>query len=154
MRIVEKVVLSLQEKEVLYQLWNTEYPEKLSYETIDGFDLYLTSLSNTKHYLLIDEANKIKGWAFTFFRDDEDWFAILVDKNSQGSGKGSLLMEELKKNKNSLNGWVVDHENDVKQNKEQYRSPLLFYVKNGFVICNEMRIENQKISAVKINWKQ
>jgi hypothetical protein len=24
-----------------------------------------------------------------FFRDDEDWFAIRVDENSQGSGKGS-----------------------------------------------------------------
>jgi hypothetical protein len=35
MRIVDKVVLSLQEKEVLYQLWNTEYPEKLSFQTID-----------------------------------------------------------------------------------------------------------------------
>jgi hypothetical protein len=31
-----------------------------------------------------------------YFFDDEDWFAIRVDKNSQGSGKGSLLMEELK----------------------------------------------------------
>jgi GNAT superfamily N-acetyltransferase len=153
MRIVQKDVLSLQEKEVLCQLWNAEYPEKLSYESIDGFNLYLISLSNIKHYLLINEANKIKGWAFTFFRDDENWFAILVDKNTQGSGKGSLLMEELKKNINSLNGWVVDHENDVKQNKEQYKSPLLFYVKNGFVICNESRIENQKISAVKIYWK-
>jgi hypothetical protein len=39
---------------------------------------------------------------------------ILLDKNNQGSGKGSLLMEKLKKNKNSFNGWVVDHENDVK----------------------------------------
>jgi GNAT superfamily N-acetyltransferase len=153
MRIIDKVVLSLQEKEVLYQLWNTEYPAKLSHETMDCFDLYLTSLSNIKHYLLIDVENKIKGWAFTFLRDDEDWFAILVDKNSQGSGKGSLLMEALKKNKNSLNGWVVDHENDVKQNKEHYKSPLLFYAKNGFVICKESRIENQKISAVKINWK-
>jgi hypothetical protein len=92
--------------------------------------LYLTTLSKTKHYLLID--GKIKSWAFTFFRDDEDWFAIRVDKNSQGSGKGSLLMEELKR-KDSLNGLVVDHENDVKQNKEHYKSPLLFYVKNGFV---------------------
>jgi hypothetical protein len=55
--------------------------------------IYLTTLSKTKHYLLIDEANKIR-WAFTFFRDDEDWFAIRV-KNSQGSGKGSLW----KKNK-------------------------------------------------------
>jgi hypothetical protein len=32
---------------------------------------------------------------------------------------------------------VVDHENDVKQNKEHYKSPLLFYVKNGFVICKK-----------------
>jgi hypothetical protein len=61
-----------------------------------------------------------------FFRDDEDWFAIRVDKNSQGSGKGSLLMEELK---NSLNGLVVDHENDVKQNKEHYKSPCCFMSK-------------------------
>ena len=82
-----------------------------------------------KHHLLIDVENKIKGWAFTFLRDDEDWFAILVDKNSQGSGKGSLLMEALKKNKNSLNGWVVDHENDVKQNKEHYNLSCCFMLK-------------------------
>jgi hypothetical protein len=37
------------------------------------------NLIKEKHYLLIDETNKIKGWAFTF-RDDEDWFAIRVDK--------------------------------------------------------------------------
>jgi hypothetical protein len=49
------------------------------------------------HYYTDRQVNKIKGWAFTFFRDDEDWFAIRVDKNSQGSGKGSLLMEELKR---------------------------------------------------------
>jgi hypothetical protein len=93
--------------------------------------LYLTTLSKTKHYLLIDEANKKKGGHLLFFRDDEDWFAI-VDKNSQGSGKGSLLMEELK-NKDSLNGLVVDHENDVKQNKEHYKSPCCFMSK---WICN------------------
>jgi hypothetical protein len=102
MRIVDKVVLSLQEKEVLYQLWNTEYPEKLSFQTIDCF--VFNNLIKDKTLFTIDEV-KIKGWAFTFFRDDEDWFAIRVDKNSQGSGKGSLLMEELKKNKDSLNGF-------------------------------------------------
>jgi hypothetical protein len=64
-----------------------------------------------------------------YFLEMMKWFAIRVDKNSQGSGKGSLLMEELKKNKDSLNGLVVDHENDVKQKKEHYKSPLLFYVK-------------------------
>ena len=154
MEIVEKKVLSLEQKEVLCQLWNNEYPEKLSYKKTEEFDMYLNSLSNTKHYLLIVEANEIKGWAFTFLRDDEVWFAIIVDDQMQGKGKGSLLLDELKKGKNNLNGWVVDHENDSKQNGEAYTSPLLFYIKNGFTICNGTRIENEKISAVKINWNR
>jgi hypothetical protein len=58
--------------------------------------LYLTTLSKTKQHLLIDEANKIKGWAFTFLEMMKIGL-IRVDKNSQGSGKGSLLMEELKR---------------------------------------------------------
>jgi len=154
MEIVEKKVLSLEQKESLCQLWNNEYPEKLSYKKTEEFDMYLNSLSNTKHYLLIVDANKIKGWAFTFLREDEVWFAIIVDDQMQGKGKGSLLLEELKKGKNNLNGWVVDHENDSKQNGEAYISPLLFYIKNGFTICNGTRIENEKISAVKINWNR
>jgi hypothetical protein len=154
MKIIEKEVLSLQDKEVLLQLWNNEYPKQLNYQTMDEFDLYLDALSEKNHYLLIDAKDKIKGWAFTFLRNDEDWFAIILNQDVQGTGKGSALINELKKNKDSLNGWVIDHENDMKQNKEQYKSPLLFYVKNGFVICTETRIENEKMSAVKINWKQ
>ncbi|RTY88303.1 hypothetical protein [Flavobacterium sp. RSP15] len=154
MEIVEKEVLSLEQKEALCQLWNNEYPEKLSYKKTEEFDIYLNSLLNIKHYLLIDDANEIKGWAFTFLREDEVWFAIIIDDQIQGKGKGSLLLKELKKRKNNLNGWVVDHENDIKKNKEPYKSPLLFYIKNGFSICNGTRIENKKISAVKINWKR
>lgn len=154
MKIIEKEVLSLQDKEVLLQLWNNEYPKQLNYQTMDEFDLYLDGLSEKNHYLLIDDKDKIKGWAFTFLRNDEDWFAIILNQDVQGTGKRSLLINELKKKKDSLNGWVIDHENDVKQNKEKYKSPLLFYIKNGFVICTETRIENEKMSAVKINWKE
>ena len=57
-KIVPKDVLSLKEK--LCQLSNTKDPGKLSYKTIDGFDLDLTNLSNTKHSLLIDVSSKIK----------------------------------------------------------------------------------------------
>jgi predicted AAA+ superfamily ATPase len=60
---------------------NTEYPEKLSFQTIDCFDLYLTTLSKTKHYLLIDEVNKIKGWHL-LLEMMKIGFAIRVDKNS------------------------------------------------------------------------
>ena len=152
MEITRKKNLSLQDKEVLLQLWNNEYPEKLNYQTMNEFDLYLDGLSEKNHYLLIDDQSKINAWAFTFVRDNENWFAIILDGNIQGKGNGSLLMNELKKDKTSLNGWVIDHENDVKQNKEYYKSPLLFYIKNGFTIFEEIRIENQKMSGVKINW--
>jgi hypothetical protein len=27
--------------------------------------------------LLIDDENKIKGWAFTFLRENQTWFAII-----------------------------------------------------------------------------
>ena len=58
-KIVPKDVLSLKEKEELCQISNTVDPGKLSYKTIDGFDLDLTNLFKTKHSLLIEDVNKI-----------------------------------------------------------------------------------------------
>ena len=153
MKIIEKDVLTLEQKDSLMQLWNNEYPERLHLNTIEDFDLYLNGLTNTKHYLLVDDPNKIIGWTFTFLREDENWFAIILDHQIQGKGNGSLLMNEIKSKNNCLNGWVVDHENEVKQNGDFYKSPMPFYIKNGFTILAETRIENEKMSAVKINWR-
>lgn len=152
MEIIEKEILSIEEKEVLRVLWNNEYPERLHLKTLEDFDLYLNGLSNTKHYLLFDDLNKIIGWTFTFLREGEDWFAIILDSKIQGKGNGSLLINEIKKKNTSLNGWVIDNENEVKQNNEFYKSPMPFYIKQGFTILTETRIENEKMSAVKINW--
>ena len=153
MKVVEKEILSLEEKEVLRELWNEEYPARLHLKKNEDFDLYLTGLSKIKHYLLFDDSNKINGWAFTFLREDENWFAIILDHKIQGKGNGSFLINELKKNNASLNGWVIDHEDEVKQNARYYRSPMPFYIKNGFTILTAIRIENEKMSGVKINWK-
>ena len=152
MEIIEKEILSIEEKEVLRVLWNNEYPARLHLKTLEDFDLYLNGLSNTKHYLLFDDLNKIIGWTFTFLREGEDWFAIILDSKIQGKGNGSLLINEIKKKNTSLNGWVIDNENEVKQNNEFYKSPMPFYIKQGFTILTETRIENEKMSAVKINW--
>jgi GNAT superfamily N-acetyltransferase len=154
MKIIEKKGLSFPQKIALCQLWNSEFPDKLSYKKTEEFDVYLSGLSNTKHYLLIGESNEISGWAFSFIREGERWFSVLLDKESQGQGKGTLLLSELKKAESKLCGWVVDHERDFKQNGAPYKSPLLFYLKNGFTICRESRIENEKLSAVKITWLQ
>ncbi|PIF32070.1 hypothetical protein CLU81_2582 [Flavobacterium sp. 9] len=154
MKIIEKDVLTLEQKDSLMQLWNNEYPERLHLNTIEDFDLYLNGLTNTKHYLLFNDSDKIIGWTFTFLREDENWFAIILDHQIQGKGNGLLLMNEIKSKNNCLNGWVVDHENEVKQNGDFYKSPMPFYIKNGFTIIAETRIENEKMSAVKINWKR
>ncbi len=153
MKIVEKEIVSLEEKDVLREVWNKEYPLRLHLKTIEDFELYLNGISNTKHYLLLDDSDQINGWAFTFLRENENWFAIILDNKFQGKGNGSLLINELKKNNYILNGWVTDHENEVKQNNEMYKSPMAFYLKNGFTILAETRLENEKMSAVKINWK-
>jgi hypothetical protein len=153
MRIIEKQALSLDEKKILNKLWNNEYPEKIGYRELSEFEGYLDGLSNTVHYLVVNDQNQILGWAFTFLREAEDWFGIIINSEIQAKGFGILLLDELKKSKLVLNGWVIDHQNDLKQNKEPYLSPLGFYTKNGFLVHENCRIENDKISAVKIRWK-
>jgi len=138
MRIIKTEFLSLEQKDSLMQLWNNEYPIKLNLKTIADFELYLNELLKTKHYLLLDDSDEIQGWTFTFLREDENWFAIILNSEIHGKGNGSLLM--------------IDNENEVKENATLYKSPIQFYEKNGFTICKDIRIENEKLSAVKINW--
>lgn len=153
MKVVQKNIFSEEEIETLWQLRNNEYPIQFGHETFQEFEAYMNAISEMKNYLLIDAKKEIQGWAYTFFRDDEIWFAIMLNYQFQGKGYGRILLEKLKKNNKILNGWVIDHENDFKRNKENYKSPLKFYLSNGFSVLNDIRLENEKISAVKINWK-
>jgi hypothetical protein len=78
----------------------------------------------------------------------------LSDSHSfhKGKGLGSLLVERLKTENELFYGWVIDHNNDVKSNGEQYQTPMPFYLKHEFVLLNEVRMETEIISAVKIKW--
>jgi len=154
MKIIQSAFLNLEQKETAFKLWNSEYPKRICYSKISEFENYLEVLSNACHYLLIDDENQISGWAFTFVREEDIWFAIILNSKIQLKGYGSLLLEELKKNCPVLNGWVIDHQNEVKQNKQPYISPILFYTKNGFTINPDIRIKNDKISAIKIRWER
>ena len=51
------------------------------------------------------------------------------------------MLDELKQVEPILNGWVIDHENYTKLNKEVYHSPSEFYQKYNFEIINETRLE-------------
>jgi len=135
-------------------IWNNEYPKSLTFSDANGFDNYLAGLSEPVHYLLENESGDILAWACKFIRDDEKWFAIILDEKIHGQGKGTELLNALKEDETVLNAWVIDKEEAKKANGEIYKSPLNFYLKNGFVVYPEIRLENEKMSAVKISWKR
>lgn len=152
LKIIQTVELNEQANKQVFDLWNNEYPEKLSYNDLSEFDNYLQNLNNLNHFLLTKEVDLILGWALTFDRDNEKWFAIILSEKIKGKGFGRKMLDELKKIENILNGWVIDHNNDRKKNGLIYVSPLEFYEKCGFEIQNDIRLELDKISAVKIKW--
>lgn len=152
LKIITTTILSEEQKKQILDLWNREYPEKLCYNSLADFDEYFEKLTNHQHFLLTNNENKIKGWAFTFNRENEKWFAIILAEELQGKGFGRKMLDQLKEHESILNGWVIDHDNDLKKNGEFYQSPVKFYEKCDFEILNDERIELPKISAVKISW--
>lgn len=154
MKIINSAFLTDSQKESAYNLWNDEYPQNLQYKNISEFDAYLNELLEKKYYLLITEQEIVVAWAATFKRDNEKWFAIIINSAIHGKGYGTLILNEIKKEEQQLMGWVIDHEQDLKANGNKYRSPLTFYTKNNFNILPSSRIESEKISAVKIVWKK
>lgn len=146
--------LSDSEKLEILELWNNEYPEKLAYKSKEEFNEYLKNLAEQSHIILIDSDKKIKGWYVDFKRDHQKWFAILLNSKIQGKGIGTKILELAKQKENELYGWVIDNNSQKKKNGTFYKSPLNFYLKNGFEIIAEDRLELDKISAVKIRWKK
>ena len=141
-------------KDYIFKIWNNEYPINLAFENLNEAENYLNGLIDAKHFFAVDENNQMQAWAVIFERDYEKWFAIIIDGNYHNKGLGKKLLDRLKIYSDELNGWVIDHENDVKTNGEIYSSPLDFYLKNNFDKISETRLELDKISAVKINWRE
>ncbi|MES2574634.1 MAG: GNAT family N-acetyltransferase [Bacteroidota bacterium] len=152
LEIIQTTELNEQAKKQVLDLWNSEYPEKLSYNSLTDFDNYLQNLNNLKHFLLTSDKGLILGWALTFDRENEKWFAIILSEKIKGQGLGRKMLDEIKNTEPVLNGWLIDHNNDKKKNGKQYISPLKFYEKCGFGILSDVRLELNKISAVKIKW--
>ena len=153
MEFVKTSKLSKLQKQEICDLWNNEYPEKLNYKALFEFEQYLRSLENPSHVIMLDENQKIKGWYFDFYRDDEKWFVLILNSKCQRKGWGRKILNLAKEKETELNAWVIDHNKYKKRNGELYKSPLNFYVKNGFEIMLETRLQNEKIAAVKIKGK-
>ena len=146
-------LLTQDEKLQIMELWNCEYPINLMHNDIASFEKYLDSLESPNHFL-IKIQERIVGWGTIFKRDQEKWFAIILSSFLHGQYIGKSLMEQIKRDENLLYGWVIDHEKDIKINGMTYRSPLNFYVKQGFTVLFDERLELSTISAVKIVWER
>ena len=138
---------------VIFELWNAEYPKNLTHRNLSDFENYLNALASQHHMILTDE-NTIKGWYFDFDRNNEKWFAMILATEIHGKGFGTLLLNKAKKKESILNGWVIDKTDYLKQNGNLYKSPIPFYLKNGFQLLPEIRLELEHLSAVKITWEK
>jgi GNAT superfamily N-acetyltransferase len=148
MEIIRIKELTSSQETQLDNLWNDEYPVKLS----GRFRILLDGLTNFYHYLIEDKNNDVLAWAVEFEKDNETRFSIIVRADQQNKGLGRRLIEKLKSDLPEFYGWVIDHDNDKKSNGENYRSPIPFYLKHGFTILHECRIDNEMLNAVKIKW--
>ena len=148
-----KELSKIQKTEIL-ELWNSEYPKKLNYNTLLDFESYLENLTDLSHILMLNESGRTIGWYFDFIREEEKWFAIILDSKIHGKGFGTDILNLAKEKEAELNGWVIDHNTDKKRNGEVYKSPLYFYIKNGFKKLLDDRLELDKLSAVKIKWNK
>lgn len=87
MNITVAKELTLSQKEAVLYIWNEEYGEKLM-KTMEAFEEYLSKLGNVQHFMMYDKADVLVGWAITFDREGERWFAIIMDGSVQGKGYG------------------------------------------------------------------
>lgn len=153
MNIIHTPKLTEQQKQGIVELWNAEYPRQIAHGSTADLDTYLNKLGNPHHFLLSNPEAKIVGWLSYFIRDEATWFAMIVSASVQGKGYGTQLINLAKQQVSELNGWATDHNRYVKQNGETYPSPIQFYLKNGFKVLPEVRLESEKLSTVKIQWK-
>lgn len=152
MKFLKTSQLDPDQKRQLLRLWNNEYPRDLKYDDISELDEYLDKLEDLNHILLVNENDQIKGWYADFIRDDEKFFLAIVDSELQGKGYGCDIIEIAKTENKELNGWIIETEDYLKVNGQPYRSPMAFYRKLGFQVIGNIRLQTEKINAVRIRW--
>jgi len=154
MNITTQTHLTDQQKEAALNIWNTEYPVRLHMSAMVDFEAFLAQLTDPKYYLMLAGDDVVAGWAATFTAGPVRSFFIMFNRTYHSKGYGTILLNELKKEGPQLFAWAIDHNDDIKADGRPYSSPINFYLKNGFTVNNELRLENEQLSAVNILWER
>ncbi|MFM1947382.1 MAG: hypothetical protein RL207_1665 [Bacteroidota bacterium] len=142
--------LSTQQFSEIAALWNAEYPIQLK----DRLALLLEGNTKTIHFYLLDEFEQIIAWSVLFEKEQDLRFSIIVSRKHQKQGLGSVLLNEMKNKGMDFSGWVIDHDLDLLSDGSNYKSPLRFYLKNGFILDESFRLNTEMIQAVLVRYKQ
>lgn len=148
MQLIITTSLSANQIQQIDVLWNQEYPKNLQ----NRFSILLTDASNYRHFIIENDAREIVAWAVLFDKENETRFSIIVTEASKGLGLGGQLIDALKQACPCFYGWVIDHDNDLKNDGTNYRSPITFYLKHAFEVLTEQRLDTPIIKAVKVKW--
>lgn len=148
MQLINTASLSANQIQQIDVLWNQEYPKNLQ----NRFAILLTDASNYRHFILENDAREIVAWAVLFDKENETRFSIIVAEATKGLGLGGQLIDALKQACPCFYCWVIDHDNDLKNDGTNYRSPITFYLKHAFEVLTEQRLDTPIIKAVKVKW--
>ena len=140
-------------REELRAIWNLVYPQGIAQRTIEDTNTFLDSKDNRSHYLVL-ENGKLIGWSFTFARDGQNWFSILVHPNYQQKGIGKALVKCMQANNDELCGWMVDKKGYKTLAGKRYYIPLDFYKALDFFVIENCRFDSDLLCSVKIEWKK
>lgn len=151
MELKKSSVLSIDEKQQIYSIWNLEYPKQSCFNTFEEFDKYVGNFEAPTHYLFKNR-NSVQAWLTTITREEKRWLVILVHPKSQKAGLGSQLLGEMKKVESQINAWITPHNDYVKSDGSTYLTPLEFYKKNGFEVTTDT-FQKDDFSGTKIQWQ-
>lgn len=138
-------------REKVRLLWNAAYPAAIALKDAEALDAYLAPLTNQNHLLASNTEGQLIAWYFQFTRDAETWFAFIIHPEYQGKGIGRELISMAKDRAESLNGWVVVTDTLKRADGKPYRSPLQFYLKQGFTQTGK-QFKTEVMETTHIQW--
>lgn len=135
----------------VHQCWNAANPATSQFKTTEELVDTIKGLANQNHYLAINDAGII-GWAVTYDSRLGREFLILVDNNNQHKGIGSKIVRTMQATEQELNSWIIDHDAHLKSDGSVYYSPMMFYLKHGFMVIIDERHNHFGVEKTRISW--
>lgn len=129
---------------------NPKFTRDIKYETFKNF----LKKSDDLKIITATSEEKLLGWLMVSFADRLGiyHFNMVVHRDFQRTGIGGKLLINAKLHYKELYGVVVPVNRYKRRDGTQYRSPLDFYLKNGFTTTGKKFVEYRDVTMLEIKW--